>query len=276
MFVTRPASPPLRPFLTNVWYSKGRRSVSAERVLPTGDAHVVFSLGPDGIRLLDGDGQGDDQGNGHPSAATAVLAGPRATYYDKLTGGDTWTVGAMLRPAALRALAGVPAGEVAQRHTPLANLWGEAMTRRSEQALAEARTANEALLILESLLAARLPPHPALHPAVAHALVRFESTNSIATVARETGYSHRRFLALFRDDVGLPPKLFCRVARFQRTLELARSDRIALADVALESGFSDQPHLNRDFREFTGLTPSTYLRLATPRAHHVPLSNSFS
>ncbi|HJQ83469.1 MAG TPA: helix-turn-helix domain-containing protein, partial [Candidatus Binatia bacterium] len=92
------------------------------------------------------------------------------------------------------------------------------------------------------------------------------------TVVDETGYSHRRFIALFRDAVGLPPKLYCRVLRFQEALRLlvVRPPR-PLADVALAAGYSDQPHLNREFRELAGVSPSEYRAAAPASLLHVPV-----
>ncbi len=88
----------------------------------------------------------------------------------------------------------------------------------------------------------------------------------------ETGYSHRRFIELFRRAIGLSPKLYCRVLRFQSALErLAGRATHSLADLALAAGYSDQAHFNREFREFTGMPPSEYREAAPERAYHVPV-----
>jgi AraC-like DNA-binding protein len=87
---------------------------------------------------------------------------------------------------------------------------------------------------------------------------------------KQSGYSHRRFITLFSRAVGLTPKAYCRVLRFQCVLRRARNGGFAsLIDLAMASGYSDQSHFNREFRELTGVTPTEY-RLAAPRAaHHV-------
>ena len=111
-----------------------------------------------------------------------------------------------------------------------------------------------------------------MHPAVAHALGRFESFATVREVVGETGYSHRRFIELFRRAVGLSPKLYCRVLRFQSALNhLAERSPGSLADLALAAGYSDQAHFNREFREFTGMPPSEYREAAPERAYHVPV-----
>ena len=122
------------------------------------------------------------------------------------------------------------------------------------------------------MLAERLPIVRGLHPAVARALQQLGSANTIHEVVRQSGHSHRRFITLFSRAVGLTPKTYCRVLRFQRVLRRARTGGLtSLIDLAVAGGYSDQPHFTREFRELTGVTPTEY-RLAAPRAaHHVPV-----
>jgi AraC-like DNA-binding protein len=75
---------------------------------------------------------------------------------------------------------------------------------------------------------------------------------------------------LFSRAVGLTPKTYCRVLRFQHVLRRAGTGGLSsLADLAIASGYSDQPHFNREFRELTGVTPAEYRLAAPPAAHHV-------
>jgi transcriptional regulator GlxA family with amidase domain len=100
------------------------------------------------------------------------------------------------------------------------------------------------------------------------ALRHFETGMGVEEVVGRSGYSHRQFIRLFSQAVGLGPKLYCRLQRFQKTLPMLQGP-LGLAAVAMEAGYSDQPHLNREFREFAGLSPEQY-RLARPSsANHV-------
>src|SRR5262249_6251326 len=102
----------------------------------------------------------------------------------------------------------------------------------------------------------RSPPR---HGAVPVALDAFERADAAVTVrdlARRVGLSQRRFIQLFTAEVGLTPKLYGRVRRFQRARELVReATEPDWAKVAVACGFFDQSHLIRDFREFSGLSP---------------------
>ena len=139
--------------------------------------------------------------------------------------------------------------------------------------LREAASLEQRLDAFEELLAERLPPVRALHPAVAQALHQLATETNVHHVVMQSGYSHRRFIELFSHAVGLTPKVYSRVRRFQRALRHARVPGLSSGvDVAVAAGYSDQSHFNREFREFVGLTPTAYRDISPNFAHHVPVS----
>jgi len=91
--------------------------------------------------------------------------------------------------------------------------------------------------------------------------LRFDNSHAVVRkLARNAGLSARRFIDVFNCEVGLKPKLFNRVQRFQRVL--ARVYRIPAPNwgqLALEHGYFDQSHLIRDFLAFSGSSPADYL-----------------
>ncbi|MBW0104028.1 AraC family transcriptional regulator [Pseudonocardia sp. KRD291] len=98
-------------------------------------------------------------------------------------------------------------------------------------------------------------------PEVRHAWNRLRGTGGTAGVAQlatETGWSRRHLLTRFRDQVGLAPKATGRVLRFERACGLVTAGSGSLADVAALCGYSDQPHLVREFRALAGVTPTGY------------------
>lgn len=266
-------SPPpvLRPFVQSVWASgHACREPSGlptrEHVLPTGQMHLVIRLADDPLRLF----ANTADTSGHLLSA-AVVGGARASFYIREVSRPPSAIGAQLRPGASEALFGVPASELAGRHTALEDLWGRDVARMREQ-LAALASPTDRLHAFEGMLAARLPLVRGIHPAVASALEQFVVSWDVRDEVKRSGFSHRTFIAMFRRAVGLSPKVYCRLIRFQRALALlSRSSESFCVDVALAAGYSDQSHFNREFREFTGVTPTEYRRLSPTAAHHLPI-----
>jgi AraC-like DNA-binding protein len=260
----------LRPFVALVWASDdaavGKYEQPArEHVLPSGTMHLVFRLTDYPLRILDS----PDAPRPQP-VGSSMIGGARSRFYVRELSAPSSSVGAVLRPGAATLLFGVPADTLAERHTPLEDLWGTSADDVRDR-LVEAGSAEERLVILEGALATRLPRVRSLHPAIAAVLDEMNTLPSIEAAVQRSGFSHRSFVAHFRRTVGLGPKTYMRVLRFQRALRSLRRDgaTVSLASLAAEAGYSDQAHFNRDFLAFTGVTPTTYRRLSPSEANHL-------
>ncbi|MFJ2663964.1 helix-turn-helix domain-containing protein [Nocardia fluminea] len=90
-------------------------------------------------------------------------------------------------------------------------------------------------------------------------LLTRRGTLTMGELQRHTGWSRRRLAERFREQVGLTPKVMARLVRCERAVELLRQPgHRSIASLALTCGYFDQAHLNRDFRELTGCTPSGF------------------
>ena len=86
------------------------------------------------------------------------------------------------------------------------------------------------------------------------------------------GISHKHFIAQFRAVVGLTPKRFCRIRRFQQVLaEVEARQAVKWADLACACGYYDQAHFVHDFQGFSGLNPSAYLTQRGEYLNFVPM-----
>jgi AraC-like DNA-binding protein len=268
--ISRDAVPPLRPFIRRVWLldTSGVAGAGRERVLPAGLMHLAFRLSGQPFTFFR-----DAAATQGENVGFDVIGGPRSTSYVKqLSPGRS--IGVQFEPGAASVLFGIPAHELAERHTPLTDLWaGEVRDLRERLAAIDEPAA--AIDALERFLLARLPRVHGIDPAIAFALDQFRRSVPVSQVVDSIGWSHRRFIQRFRETVGMTPKRFCRVRRLARVLRLAeRRPTASLAELALDAGYSDQPHFNREFRELAGMAPGEYRSAAPAAAHHVPLAAS--
>ncbi len=247
----------LRPWVAALWHSR-RTSVVHERelALPTGASSWVLRLDGDPIRLLGGAGWQKFSGG--------VLWGSRTNYVVRDTSRLGSVVGVQFRPGMASAFLGCPAGEWVGRHVEL----------EPAGLLERLRNSSDPLVEMEqALLEMRPRPFDAgIHWAVGE-IVKAPQLIRVERLRLECGYSVRRFSEGFRDSVGLTPKEFTRVRRFGVALRALASGSLSLTELALDCGYCDQPHLNREFREFAGLTPSGYRPVHPEWVFHVAAGN---
>lgn len=262
---------PLASFVDSLWlYENYQPSYTKERRLPDGSMELVINLHEDAIRLYDPQ---------HPdrfrSARGSVISGPQTEYVVLDTACQSSMMGIHFKPGGAFPFLSVPADELRDEAVSLDIVWGATANELRDQ-LRDASNSQSRFHILKQALLAHLTRPLMRHPAVAFALKEFMDTThtrTIADVTEHTGLSPKHFISLFSQEVGLTPKLFCRICRFQKALQLIRSGRhIEWTEIALTGGYFDQAHFIHDFQAFSGLNPSAYLRQQGEHQNHVPLS----
>jgi AraC-like DNA-binding protein len=255
-FKHRRAAGPLSKFVELFWYWSGHpRTFEYERILPMPAVELVIKL----------------EGAG----AWAGLSGPRSESFIIERRDSDCLLGVHFKSGGAFPFLRCAYGELHNSNATLAELWGEKKARRLVELLYEAGSVEQKFDILERWLmwiADRPLDH---HPAVVFALQTFGQDPGLFTseeVAKHVNMSQRRFIELFRDEVGMTPKLFCRVQRFQNVIhaiEHKSEAEVDWIDIALSHGYSDQSHFIHDFRGFSGLRPTEYLPLRTNSLSHV-------
>jgi AraC-like DNA-binding protein len=252
----RPA-PPLRPFVDRyVGYRQEGFAPGVHRGLPSRHLTFIVSLGePVDIAGMPDAAQ-------RPGSFQAFVGGLHAAPATIRHDGTQFGVSIDLTPLGARALLGMPAGELAWSVVDLEDLVGRP-GRELVERLAGAPTWPARFAVLDAVLARRLDEPAAPAPEAVRAWNRLVATGGnvdVQSLAREVGWSRRHLSERLRLEVGLPPKVLGRVLRFERARRLLqRPPRPGLADVAAVCGFYDQAHLNREWRELAGCSPTTWL-----------------
>ena len=272
-FCHRVPASPLDSFIESIWvYQNDPRPHALERVMPTGTAQLIVNLKEDQTRLYD-----PESPYRSVSTSGSVLSGVHTRFQVIDTSEQDYVAGVAFKPAGTVPFFRVPAHEASDADVPLESLWGSRRAANLRERLLECRTIEAALDSFEAVLREIWRP-PGPHPAVAYAIGAFDRTPSTTNVARVTdtiGLSAKRFIERFKCEVGVTPKRYCRIRRFQRALTLSHHDRrVDWTRVAMDCGYFDQAHFIHDFRSFAGITPTVYKSARTSFQNHVKFLQS--
>ena len=249
----------LADFVDNFWLYEGYEAEHLnERILPTGTFELVINLREDELRIYSVAEQMDDCSY----FSGAVVSGAYGKGFVTDTEEETFIIGVHFKPGGAAPFLGVPACELADAHIDLESLWGRSANLLRER-LFDAATSAERFSLLEESLKDHLFALPEQHYAVSTALEALGcNAMAVRDIARDVGFSQRHFIEVFKSEVGMTPKLFSRVLRFQQVRAIIHRQENApdWAGIAMECGYFDQSHLIREFKEFSGLSPAAYLR----------------
>ncbi len=192
-----------------------------------------------------------------------------ASYVSEMAAGQP-AMAVHFRPGGAYPFLGIPLSDLANGYACLDDIWGCAGIELHER-LIGAPSAAARFGILEDFLLSQPWSSVRRHPAVAAALDAIEANPSIrmADLRDLVGMTTKRLIALFRAEVGLPPKAYARIRRLQASLRSLGS--MSGARVAAEVGYFDQAHFVREFRSFTGMTPTEYTEQRLVLPSHVPV-----
>lgn len=268
-------SPALRDYVDYLWTFEqyGPPAHHRERVLPTCTVELCISA-------LESQDEGliHDPIVGERRIRGGIAAGCYTHAFEFGTNIPARRVaGAHFKPGGAARLLGAPAGELANAHVALTDLWGRSADELRER-LCAARTSQQQVALLEKALLARAPDRPPHRPAVGAALAALDRPGmEVGRVARMLELSRRRFIEIFSEDVGITPKRYAMVRRFQRSLALsARSPTPAWSRIAAECGYYDQPHLCRDWSDLAGMSPHEHVsrRVIAVNPNHVAVADT--
>lgn len=251
--ITHIPPPPLSHYIEMFWYwADFHPPHPRERILPGGAMELLFHLSDEPLRIT----YPDDQIH---SFRAPIIAGNRSEHFLVETLHPVTILAVWFKPGGGLPFFGASAGDMHNLHVPLDLLWQQAAHDLYEQVHA-ARTPAECFRLLETALCARLTHTADHHRAVTYALSALTHGQTVAQTIDQIGISARRFIQVFHEQVGLTPKLYARVHRFQRALRLITcgDPTASWVDIALAAGYYDQAHFIHDFQALAGITPTEY------------------
>jgi AraC-like DNA-binding protein len=276
----RPA-PPLDRFVETITFYAGfAPSHDREKLIPDGAIQIIVDLTDTPKKLYAGD------------------TAPEAVDFRR-----AWISGMHLKPIVIEAQPGASmlvirfqpgAAHAFLRHAADAmtdsvftfeDVVGRAATSLRDRLL-EAPSAAAKIAAAEAWLWEQVPEGPEVDPVVTYLSERLRQPGTrVAALAEETGYTTRHVLSLFRRWIGVTPKQYARIRRFQQVLaSLAQpggydpaldGERLPEPDwatLAMELRYADQSHFVHEFRAFSGMTPGAYIAAYRGLENYLPIT----
>lgn len=258
-YLGRAPAPPLDRFIDDIYCLTGVPRHRRLNVPPMPSAHLVINLaGP--IRLYDSD----------PAVPPAVFTDgwfmgvwSRRFLIEYQT--PVWVVGVHFKPWGISPFVDVPSTELRDRWLPVDAVWGRSLDLMRDR-IARATSTDKILQILEEEMRSRLVSAPSRGlELVNHTAGRLEASWGAVSVGALTdgaGVSGNHLATQFKSHVGVTPKRLARIYRFARLILSVDALRpVDWSELAQAAGYFDQAHLSKEFKDFTGHTPTAYLTL---------------
>jgi len=263
---------PLDRFVSALVYFEGiEHPHKVDRLLPNGDTEILIDFHDTPQFIYDNDTLKDIQTCNHVWAA-----GVRTEPITIPAGSMAAMMVISLKKGRSYPFYPFPVNEIADHVLDADLIWGEEFTLVREQML-ETNDIDRRFTIMEAFLLKRfrsnLEPDACVSFAVDE-MVRDPSRMNMHRLSARIGYSQKHFIAMFKKRVGLTPKSYLKVMRFQKAVELIErmpSGHVDWVSVSLACGFYDQAHFINDFRVFSGFTPEEYLCRKSAYLNYVPV-----
>jgi len=247
---------PLQPYVKCYYvYESATNAAFEDTVFPCGSMEIVFNLGT---------------GNWHTDTGDAFITTPAIELWGQLTNplavrstGRNTMLGVRFFPHAAASILNDKVSLFNDQVVDFSDVSGRAINTLHTQLL-ETISWNKRIALVEAFLLQQLSQATKRLNKVAvlnnlmYELRQQELFETMSTIASRYGITARYMQQLFVQYTGLTPKLYAQINRFQNSLQLVRAGSTSLTSIAYECGYSDQSHFIREFKAFTGITPSGY------------------
>jgi AraC-like DNA-binding protein len=263
IYLEQNPSPALSAVVDKLWFiSTPPVPHQYERVLPDGRFQIIISLTDDPLI--------DCTSSGPRPMSSSVVAGPDCVYRISATRNMAAHVGLVLHSGGFSSLAREKASQFLGKNIALEDIWNIDELR---DRLIEKRSMPQlALAIADHFLVGQLSNTRSV--STVRAASKMLAHLSVRETARQLGFSERRLHGLFRDEVGVSPKQWARLRRFNRITALLHQEAdLRWSELAIECGYADQAHFSRDFKAFAGIDPTTYIASQGKWQNHLPIDD---
>ncbi len=264
---------PLNQFVDHFIYYEGYNPVhSMDRFLPDGNAEFIIELTDNTKHIYDNETLIELQVFRH-----AWVSGVRTQPITIPSGRDSRMLIVAFKRGRARPFYDFPMNELADLVVDADLVFGKRIRDLREQLL-NTPSIHQMFLLIEKFLLQQ--SGDSLHANTASKCIEYAVSNianqpnilGLQQLTSQIGYSQKHFIDLFKKQVGVVPKQYLKIMRFQKAIqEIENNKSIQWSTIAAESGFYDQAHFIGDFKVFSGFTPGEYMKRKAASLNYIPV-----
>ncbi len=252
-----------------IYFDQVDTSCLIERFLPDGNVEVIFSLNDEPQFIYDNETLREIQKCEHVWAS-----GVRTRPISIPSGNEARMFVIVFKKGMAHPFFPFPMDELCDQVVEAKTIWKDEILYLRER-IAGVSGGAERFAAVEEFLLGLLGPKYIPRPFVEYGVSRIVSEPTqirLTQLTEEIGYSKKHFINTFKHDVGVSPKAYMRIMRFQKAVAEIETRDIEWSDIALDCGYYDQAHFINDFRSFSGFTPVEYERRKNGNLNYVPVA----
>ena len=266
--IYKPAAP-LSDYIDFLFYYEGYHAAHRmEKLLPDGSIDLLIDMTGLPKKLFH-----DEVGRSYDTLKKFWISGMK-TDFILIDASVSCMIGVHFKPGGLYPFVDFPVAELNNRTLELDNVFGNEVFSLRESILDDG-SPDKKFEQLEKFLVRQYKRHQEMNPLVHFSVSQLLQKPDVWTIKQltgKTGISQKHLINLFKKYVGLSPKLFARISKFQKVIQLVdRQQKIDWTSLAYECGYYDQAHFIKEFRSFSGINPSSYLLQRGEHLNYLPI-----
>ncbi len=270
IFQTHIPKAPLNQFVDSFFYHEDYQpDHRVDRFLPDGNVEIIIDLDDKPKFIYDNETLREIQ-----TCKGGWASGVRSEPISIHSGKDSAMLVINFKKGLAYPFFPLPMNEISDCVVDADLLWGNSFAFLRERLL-ETKEITHRFQLTEDFLLENFQKNLNINPCVEYAIKEIIQNPDQINLGRlndKIGYSQKHFISMFKKKVGITPKTYLKIMRFQKAVsEIERFDKIDWTQLSQNCGFYDQAHFINDFRMFSGFTPEQYLSMKDQLLNYVPI-----